>query len=390
MPPSCAPPPSRSAPTAASLLRGQPRPRGDQDLGGQARAPADRGAGACLPRPGRARRPPSSAASSSATSSPWCASRARRANGMPELHKLTPPLGVLQDRGFKVALVTDGRMSGASGKVPAAIHVTPEAAERGPLARLRDGDMVRLDAAARPARGAGRRGRLELAHRGRAGSLRYMPGARPRAVRQLPRRGDQRRARRRRGRLPARSARSVARRSRRVVLTAAPARWRRAEVKGGRIIIKLGEANEMNGREGDVHGLARNAMAYVLAGGRGSRLLELTDKRAKPAVFFGGKSRIIDFALSNAINSGIRRIGGRHPVQGAQPDPPPAARLDLLPPGAQRELRHPARLAAGLRDASGTSAPPTRSSRTSTSSTATARSTWSSWPATTSTRWTMS
>ena len=57
------------------------------------------------------------------------------------------------------------------------------------------------------------------------------------------------------------------------------------------------------------HGLARHAMAYVLAGGRGSRLKELTDKRAKPAVFFGGKSRIIDFALSNAINSGIRRIG---------------------------------------------------------------------------------
>jgi len=57
------------------------------------------------------------------------------------------------------------------------------------------------------------------------------------------------------------------------------------------------------------HGLARSTMAYVLAGGRGSRLNELTDKRAKPAVFFGGKSRIIDFALSNAINSGIRRIG---------------------------------------------------------------------------------
>jgi phosphogluconate dehydratase len=66
------------------------------------------------------------------------------ANGMPELHKLTPPLGVLQDRGFKVALVTDGRMSGASGKVPAAIHVTPEAARGGLLARLRDGDRVRL------------------------------------------------------------------------------------------------------------------------------------------------------------------------------------------------------------------------------------------------------
>jgi phosphogluconate dehydratase len=69
------------------------------------------------------------------------------ANGMPELHSLTPTLGVLQDKGFKVALVTDGRMSGASGKVPAAIHVTPEAAEGGPLARVRDGDIIRLDAA---------------------------------------------------------------------------------------------------------------------------------------------------------------------------------------------------------------------------------------------------
>ncbi|WP_419180085.1 phosphogluconate dehydratase [Erythrobacter oryzae] len=67
-----------------------------------------------------------------------------RANGMPELHKLTPPLGVLQDRGHKVALVTDGRMSGASGKVPAAIHCTPEALGGGPLARLRDGDVVRV------------------------------------------------------------------------------------------------------------------------------------------------------------------------------------------------------------------------------------------------------
>ena len=69
-----------------------------------------------------------------------------KANGMPELHKLTPYLGVLQDRGFKVALVTDGRMSGASGKVPAAIHVYPEAARGGPLSKLRDGDQVRLDA----------------------------------------------------------------------------------------------------------------------------------------------------------------------------------------------------------------------------------------------------
>jgi phosphogluconate dehydratase len=71
-----------------------------------------------------------------------------KANGMPELHKLVPPLSVLQDRGFKIALVTDGRLSGASGKVPAALHVTPEAAEGGPIGRLRDGDMVTIDAVA--------------------------------------------------------------------------------------------------------------------------------------------------------------------------------------------------------------------------------------------------
>jgi len=80
-----------------------------------------------------------------------------RANGMPELHALTPVLAVLQDRGLKVALVTDGRMSGASGKVPAAIHVSPEAADGGPLARLRDGDRVRLDA---------RAGRLDVLEEG--------------------------------------------------------------------------------------------------------------------------------------------------------------------------------------------------------------------------------
>jgi len=68
------------------------------------------------------------------------------ANGMPELHKLNPALGVLQDRGHQVAIVTDGRMSGASGKVPAAIHVTPEAALGGPLARVRDGDLITVDA----------------------------------------------------------------------------------------------------------------------------------------------------------------------------------------------------------------------------------------------------
>ena len=76
-----------------------------------------------------------------------------RANGMPELHKLTPSLGVLQDKGFKVALVTDGRMSGASGKVPSAIHVSPEAAMGGLIAKVENGDMIRLDPEA---------GRLEL------------------------------------------------------------------------------------------------------------------------------------------------------------------------------------------------------------------------------------
>ncbi|HEY6135225.1 MAG TPA: phosphogluconate dehydratase [Rubrivivax sp.] len=71
-----------------------------------------------------------------------------QANGMPELHKLTPPLAVLQGKGFKVALVTDGRMSGASGKVPAAIHVSPESLAGGPLGKVRTGDVVRLDAEA--------------------------------------------------------------------------------------------------------------------------------------------------------------------------------------------------------------------------------------------------
>jgi phosphogluconate dehydratase len=71
-----------------------------------------------------------------------------KANGMPELHRLTPTLGVLQDRGYKIGLVTDGRMSGASGKVPAAIHVTPEASEGGAIGKVQDGDLVRLDAVA--------------------------------------------------------------------------------------------------------------------------------------------------------------------------------------------------------------------------------------------------
>ena len=74
-----------------------------------------------------------------------------RANGMPELHALTPALASLQDAGRHVALVTDGRMSGASGKVPAAIHVSPEVLAGGPLGRVRDGDIIRLDADSRHA-----------------------------------------------------------------------------------------------------------------------------------------------------------------------------------------------------------------------------------------------
>ncbi len=96
-----------------------------------------------------------------------------RANGMPELHKLTPSLGVLQDRGFRVALVTDGRMSGASGKVPAAIHVSPEALGGGPLARVRDGDMVRLCA---------RRGELSVLMAAPAWTARQPADAPPAAV----------------------------------------------------------------------------------------------------------------------------------------------------------------------------------------------------------------
>ncbi len=86
-----------------------------------------------------------------------------KANGMPELHKLTPALSVLQNLGFKVALVTDGRMSGASGKVPAAIHVTPEALDGGLIAHLQDGDVLRLDAEARSLAFVG--DEAELAHR---------------------------------------------------------------------------------------------------------------------------------------------------------------------------------------------------------------------------------
>jgi phosphogluconate dehydratase len=91
-----------------------------------------------------------------------------KANGMPELHNLTPTLTVLLERGRKVALVTDGRMSGASGKVPAAIHLTPEAMDGGPIARVQDGDIIRLD---------GREGALEI--KVDPGELMARPAAEP-------------------------------------------------------------------------------------------------------------------------------------------------------------------------------------------------------------------
>ena len=112
-----------------------------------------------------------------------------RANGMPELHSLAPLLGLLQNQGRRVALVTDGRLSGASGKIPAAIHLTPEAARGGPIGKLREGDMIRLDAAGRHAGSAGRRGRMERTHaraQHRAGGAR--PGPQP--VRLEPQPGD--------------------------------------------------------------------------------------------------------------------------------------------------------------------------------------------------------
>ena len=120
-----------------------------------------------------------------------------RANGMPELHKLTPLLGVLQDQGFHVALVTDGRMSGASGKVPAAIHVTPECLAGGPLARVRGGDMIVLDAEHGRARSAGRRGRVAVAQRRSARSERVPLRHGARAVRRVPRQRARRGAGRR-------------------------------------------------------------------------------------------------------------------------------------------------------------------------------------------------
>ena len=135
---------------------------------------------------------------------------------------------------------------------------------------------------------------------------------------------------------------------------------------------------------------ARHALAFVLAGGRGSRL-HGADRPARQA---GGlfRRQVAHHRFRAVERAQLRHPPhrGRDPVQGAQPDPSPAARLELLPPRAQRELRHPARQPARLGDACGMSAPPTRSTRTSTSSRATAPNTSSCWPATTSTRWTTS
>ena len=133
--------------------------------------------------------------------------------------------------------------------------------------------------------------------------------------------------------------------------------------------------------------ISRSAMAYVLAGGRGSRL-HGADRHARQArrLF---RRQVAHHRLRAVQRAQFRHPPhrGRHPVQGAQPDPPPAARLELLPPGAQRELRHPAGQPARLARPPGMPARRTRCSRTSTSSRATPRSTSSCWPATTSTRW---
>ena len=120
--------------------------------------------------------------------------------------------------------------------------------------------------------------------------------------------------------------------------------------------------------------LARDAMAYVLAGGRGSRLMEMTDTRAKPAVYFGGKARIIDFALYNAINSGIRRIG----VAAGTSCATNVTRASTSSPPA-----------SGSANSNGMKAPPMRSFRILTSSRAMRPNSWSSWQATMSIRWTM-
>ena len=122
----------------------QSRPRRDQDFGRRLPPPGHRSARPGLRRPGR-RAGGFQRGELERDVVVVVRFQGPRANGMPELHKLTPALASLQSKGHQVALVTDGRMSGASGKVPAAIHVTPEAASGGPLGKVRDGDIIRLD-----------------------------------------------------------------------------------------------------------------------------------------------------------------------------------------------------------------------------------------------------
>ena len=158
-----------------------------------------------------------------------------RANGMPELHKLTPPLAVLQGRGFKVALVTDGRMSGASGKVPAAIHVSPEALAGGPLAKVRDGDLIRLDAVAGTLQALVDPAAWAARERGRAAPSRgrgQWPRPRPRTLR---RPAPQRAQRRRRRLLLDVNCPTLVRASR-ACLKGAPQADRQSRTRGGRSI----------------------------------------------------------------------------------------------------------------------------------------------------------
>jgi phosphogluconate dehydratase len=128
------------------MLHRKHRQGGDQDLRGEAGTPCGGSAGAGVFHDQNGVAGAFKAGSLTGDFVAVVRFQGPKANGMPELHKLTPSLGVLQDRGQAIALVTDGRMSGASGKVPAAIHVTPEAKEGGPIAKIRDGDMIRLDA----------------------------------------------------------------------------------------------------------------------------------------------------------------------------------------------------------------------------------------------------
>ena len=193
------------ADVAAVLARGrteaprrQSRPRRDQGLGGEVGAPGGRGAGADLPLAGRAARARSRRGRLNRDFIAVIRFQGPRANGMPELHKLTPTLGVLQDRGHKVALLTDGRMSGASGKVPAAIHVTPEAADGGPIAQAPRRRRHPPRRAARPPARPCRRRRIRRAPGGHRRPLRERAWPRARAVPHVPRQCRAGRTRRRR------------------------------------------------------------------------------------------------------------------------------------------------------------------------------------------------